>query len=93
MITWSIDVALNTNCFDKVIVSTDSEEIAEISKKSGAVVNELRPQRLADDYTGTSEVIRYEIKELDYELCERDVICELYPTTPLLKPSTLEQRH
>ena len=49
LIAWSIECALSVRAIDRVIVSTDSEEIAEISKKFGAEVPFLRPQELATD--------------------------------------------
>ncbi|MED5251452.1 MAG: pseudaminic acid cytidylyltransferase, partial [Pseudomonadota bacterium] len=53
MIAWSIEAALNSGCFERVIVSTDDLEIAEVAKAWGAEVPFLRPSELADDYTGT----------------------------------------
>jgi CMP-N-acetylneuraminic acid synthetase len=49
LIAWSIECALSVKKIDQVIVSTDSEEIAEISKKYGAEVPFMRPQELAKD--------------------------------------------
>ena len=54
MIAWSILKAIESRCFDKIIVSTDDAEIAEISKEFGAEVPFLRPHNLSDDYTGTT---------------------------------------
>lgn len=54
MIAWTIEAAINSNIFSKVIVSTDSEEIAEISRKYGADVPFLR-RDFSDDFTPVSE--------------------------------------
>ncbi len=65
IIAWSIEAALNAGCFDRVIVSTDDEEIAAIAKAYGAEVPFMRPTTLADDYAGTAEVVRHVIKEVN----------------------------
>ena len=62
IIEWSIKAALSSKCFDKVIVSTDCEEISSLSKKIGAEVPFLRPKSLSDDYTPTIPVINHAIE-------------------------------
>lgn len=57
MIAWSIETAINSACFDKIIVSTDDKEIAEIAEKYGAEIPFIRPNELADDYVGTDSVV------------------------------------
>ena len=54
MITWTIEAAKKSNCFDRVLVSTDDNEIASIAMQSGAEVPFLRDSG-ADDYTSSSE--------------------------------------
>ena len=49
LIAWSIECALSVKAIDRVIVSTDSEEIAETSRKYGADVPFIRPRELATD--------------------------------------------
>lgn len=56
LIAYSIEVALKSKLFDKVIVSTDDEEIAKIAVEYGAVVPFLRPKELSDDFIGTGAV-------------------------------------
>ena len=56
-----INEALSSNLFEKLIVSTDSKEIAKVSLDAGAEVPFLRPNELADDYASTSEVIIHAI--------------------------------
>ena len=58
MIYWSIKTALESKCFEKIIVSTDNEEIALIAKSYGAEVPFLRPKELANDITPTQPVIK-----------------------------------
>ena len=54
MIAWTIDAALRTNMFDLILVSTDSQEISEISRHLGAEVPFLRDKH-SDDYSTVSE--------------------------------------
>ena len=62
MIAWSIEAAKASQCFDKIIVSTDDQEIADIAHQWGAEAPFLRPAKLSDDYTGTIPVIRHAIQ-------------------------------
>lgn len=84
LIAYSIEIALKSNLFDKVVVSTDDEEIAEIAKKYGAIVPFIRPKELSDDYTGTGAVINHAIKFLKEQGESYDFICTLYATAPFL---------
>ena len=86
IIGWSIEAAIEAGCFDRVIVSTDSEQISEIAKKFGAEVPFMRNQDLADDYTPTSSVISDSIQRLD---CDVDYACCIYPTSPFIKIENL----
>jgi len=56
IIAYSIQAALKCDLFDKVIVSTDDDKIANIARQFGAETPFLRPANLADDYTGTNTV-------------------------------------
>ena len=67
MIYWSIKTALESKCFEKIIVSTDNEEIALIAKSYGAEVPFLRPKELANDITPTQPVIKHAIEWLGKE--------------------------
>ena len=57
IIAWSIEVAKASECFDKIIVSTDDVDIAKIAKEFGAEVPFTRPKELSDDFTPTVPVI------------------------------------
>ena len=82
IIAWSIEAANNSKLFDRVIVSTDDEEIAEIAREFGAETPFLRPKQLADDFTGTSDVIRHVIQFLGLE--NLSAVCCIYATAPFL---------
>lgn len=88
IISYSIKNALNSKLFDRVIVSTDSEEIAQIAKAYGAEVPWLRAKELADDFSGTNSVVAHELKALGEEYT---VACCIYPTAPLMKIDDLKK--
>lgn len=91
MIAYPIQAAIDSECFDRIIVSTDDDEIAAIAVEYGAEVPFIRPQELADDYVGTTPVIRHALKELSLSGCKVDYCCCIYATTPLLTPEILKQ--
>ena len=84
LIAYSIETALKSNLFDRVIVSTDDEEIARIAKEYGAEVPFLRPKELSDDFTGTGDVINHAIKYFKNINVEIEYCCTIYATAPLL---------
>ncbi len=84
IIAYSIEIALNSELFDEVMVSTDDEEIAEIAKKYGASVPFMRSSDNANDYATLNDVVEevlmlYENKELSF-----DNVCCILPTAPLI---------
>jgi len=89
LIAYSIEVALASKLFDKVIVSTDDEEIASIAKMYGAVVPFLRPKELADDFTGTGDVVKHTLDFLKNNHELYDYVCTIYATAPLLQKKYL----
>lgn len=91
MIEWTILTAIKSNCFDKIIVSTDSEEIAEISKKIGAEVPFLRPNNISDDHTGTIPVISHAINFINDHFSKVDYACCIYATAPFVEASFIQE--
>jgi len=88
LIAYSIKTALKSKIFDKVVVSTDDIKIADIAKKYGAETIQ-RPHKLADDYTGTDDVINHAIEYLQNQGEEFDFVCTIYATAPLLQSKYL----
>lgn len=89
MMAWSIEAALKANCFDRIIVSTDDEEIAAVARQYGAEVPFLRPADLANDYAGTIPVIQHAV---DWLVCDGvlpNAVCCLYATAPFVQPEDL----
>ncbi|MEA3370361.1 MAG: pseudaminic acid cytidylyltransferase [Campylobacterota bacterium] len=89
LIAYSIQTALKSNLFDKVIVTTDDEEIAKIAKEYGAEVPFIRPSELSDDFTGTDDVIKHALNFLKDKGQEFDYACTIYATAPLLQSKYL----
>lgn len=84
LIAWTIEAALSSQFIDEVMVSTDSEEIASISKKFGAKIPFIRPANLARDLTSSYDVIEHALFFYEEELKRKfDYIIMLEPTSPL----------
>ena len=91
MIAWSIAAALKSSCFDRVIVSTDDEEIAEVARLQGAEVPFVRPAALSDDHTATIPVIRHAIEYLSDKGQTPSHVCCIYATAPFLHPADIRR--
>lgn len=91
MIAYSIEAALQSGCFDKIIVSTDDSEIMEVAKSYGAEVPFTRPTELSNDYAGTIPVIRHAIEWLSEQGVEVNLVCCLYATAPFVTAEYLQQ--
>lgn len=89
MLAYPIKAALNSGVVDKVVVSTDDAEIAAIAQHYGAETPFRRSKELADDYTGTSAVIRDAIQQLHAIGWQLDECACLYATTPLLSAALI----
>ena len=85
MIAWSIEVARQSGCFDRVIVSTDDEEIAQVAKQYDAEVPFMRPPELSDDYTGTIPVIAHAIEWFNSRGNAVQEACCIYATAPFVR--------
>ena len=91
MIAWSIEAALKSECFNKVVVSTDNTEIADIAQLLGAEVPFLRPASLSDDYTGTIPVVRHAIEYLIANGQSPELACCIYATAPFITPEDIRK--
>lgn len=91
IIAWSIEAAIQSCCFNRIVVSTDSEEIAEIARRHGAEVPFMRPRELADDHTGTVPVIRHAAEWFASHGTPADAICCIYATAPLVEPREIRE--
>lgn len=78
--------AIKSNCFEKIYLSTDSQEIADYGRKLGLYVPFLRPINLAADTTKSIEVILHTVKKLKLE----GSICLMQPTSPLVSADDIK---
>lgn len=91
MIAWSIETALRSGLFGRVIVTTDDAEIAEVARAHGAEVPFMRPAELSDDYAGTTEVVAHAIRFLQGSGVAPDAVCCIYATAPFIRSDDLQQ--
>ena len=90
MIAWSIEAAKASLLFDRIIVSTDDVEIAEVAKCWGAEVPFMRPAELSDDHTGTTAVIAHAIRWLQDHGTKPRAVCCIYATAPLIQADDIK---
>jgi pseudaminic acid cytidylyltransferase len=83
LIAYTIAAALDSGIFGKVIVSTDSEEIANHAVKYGAEIPFIRNASLADDITPTSLVTLDALEKVDPDGHQYDFVAQLMATCPL----------
>ena len=86
LLAWAVEAALESGACDRVVVSTDDEEIAEIGREAGAEVPFLRPAGLARDDTPTAPVVRHAVDWLAEEGWTPAGVLVLEPTSPARRP-------
>lgn len=91
ILAYPIQAAKESGLFDRIIVSTDSEEVARVALKYGAEVPFTRPHELSDDYTGTNAVVKHCLKWLLDRGESISTVCCIYATAPLLQPYYLKK--
>jgi N-acylneuraminate cytidylyltransferase len=84
MIAWSIEAAQESCLFDRIIVSTDDIEIAEVARSCGAEVPFMRPEELSDDFVGTIPVIAHATQWVSNQGVTFDAVCCIYATAPFI---------
>lgn len=89
IIAYSIEAALRSGLFDEVMVSTDDEEIAEVSRRYGAKVPFMRSAETSNDYAGTVDVILEVLKMYKEQGREFDTVCCIYSTAPFVTADRL----
>lgn len=92
LIAWTIEAAIKSKKFNKIIVSTDDEKIADISKKIGAQVPFLRPKKLAADKVHSSAAVLHALNWLrENENYVPESVMMLLPTSPLRKAEHIKE--
>lgn len=89
IISYSIEMALNSGLFDDVIVSTDDPAIADVAKSYGANVPFLRPDELSGDHAPTMPVIQHAIQQWEATAGKINLACCIYATAPFLRQQDL----
>ncbi len=87
LIAWSIEAAKTSKYIDRVIISTDCEDIANIAQRYGGDVPFLRPQELSGDTAGSNGVILHALEHIDESF---DYVVLLQPTSPLRKAEDID---
>lgn len=91
ILAYSIEAALATGVFDTVMVSTDSEEIAEVAKKYGAEIPFYRSPETSNDFAVTFQVIAEVLEEYGKLGKRYDQVCCIYPTAPFVTAVRLRE--
>jgi pseudaminic acid cytidylyltransferase len=89
LIAYSIEAALNSKIFDRVIVSTDDSEIAKVAMKYGAEVPFLRPEDISSDYATTMDVIEHALSWFTENDQSVTYACCIYATAPFISSDAL----
>lgn len=85
IIAHSIKAAQESKLFDRIVVTTDDDEIAAIARSFGAEIPFMRPKELSDDHTATIPVIAHAIQTLQANGEVIDAACCIYATAPFIR--------
>jgi N-acylneuraminate cytidylyltransferase len=91
MIAWSIEAAKTSGLFERIIVSTDDAEIAEVSKQWGAEVPFTRPAELSNDFAATTEVIAHAAQWAIDQALDLESVCCIYATAPFVQVGDIKR--
>ena len=91
IIAYSIEAALKSGIFSEVMVSTDSEEIAEIARKYGANVPFMRSEATSGDFATTSDVLLEVLDQYEKLGHTYTYMCCIYPTAPFVTGEKLKE--
>jgi N-acylneuraminate cytidylyltransferase len=91
MIAWSIEAAKTSGLFDRIIVSTNDAEIADVAKQYGAEVPFMRPDELSNDYAGITEVIAHATQWILDQGIDVTAVCCIYATAPFVQVADLRR--
>ena len=91
IIGYSIETTRQSQCFARIVVSTDDDEIAAVARRFGAETPFMRPASLADEHTGTMEVVKHAVETLEQTGAAFDWACCIYATAPFLSADHLKE--
>lgn len=90
LIAWTIEAGLASRLIDRLVVSTDSQEISEVCASHGLPVPALRPAHLAQDTTPSVDVLAHAIEQERLAGRHHDIVVLLEPTSPLREPGDID---
>lgn len=90
IIAYSIKAAAASGLFDRIIVSTDSAQIADVAQSYGAQTPFMRPPQLADDFTPTADVVLHALNWLEANESLPEYFCCIYAAAPFVQPGYLK---
>lgn len=90
IIAYTIKALQESGVVDKIWVSTDDEEIAEVAKSFGAEIPFWRPKELSDDITRTVPVVAHAVQVMIDRGLKPSTVCCAYATAPLMQPNDLK---
>ncbi|MDE5589088.1 MAG: pseudaminic acid cytidylyltransferase [Acetatifactor sp.] len=91
ILAYSIEAALNSGLFDRVMVSTEDAEIAEIAERYGAEVPFRRSEKTSGDFAATADVLLEVLEEYRRRGERFDTLCCIYPTAPFVTVERLRE--
>lgn len=90
IIAYAIQAAQEAALFDRIVVSTDDEEIAAVARSYGAETPFVRPAELADDHATTMDVVRHGVEWLTDQGRPVETVCCIYATAPFVQPADIQ---
>ena len=91
MLSWPLEVALKSKLFDQVIISSDDDEIIDISKRYGGVIPFIRPKELSDDFSTSDDVMKHAAQWVKINVPKISNLCCIYATAAFLKTEDLTE--
>jgi pseudaminic acid cytidylyltransferase len=91
MIGWVISAAQECDLFDRIIVSTDDDEVRKVAVAEGAEAPFVRPRELSDDKTPTRPVVQHAIREISRIAAAPSIVCCIYATAAFVEPEDLRR--
>lgn len=91
MIAWSIEAARKSGVFDRIIVSTDDDEIARVARHYGAEVPFKRSEELSNDFAGTMPVMHHAVNWIISQGYRPEYVCCIYATAPFIRDEDLKK--
>ncbi|QNJ96699.1 acylneuraminate cytidylyltransferase family protein [Constantimarinum furrinae] len=90
LLLYTIEAALAANSLDRVVFSSEDETLRNMAENAGVEVPFIRPTHLAEDHSGSLEVVQHALKELSAQGSEYDAVCLLQVTTPFRTASDID---